>query len=91
MKYRIDEGATGVRITVDGVGGDRDALLSAFSACRDGRCQCPTQAYGELESLEVHDAGDALVLDLRVRPGGKLAVDEIRNCLDFTLAHTGNA
>ncbi len=91
MNYRIDETATGVSITVEQVGTARDALLAAFSACRDGRCQCPTDAYGELEALEVRESGDALVLDLRVRPGGLLRVDEIRRCLDFTLGRARHA
>ncbi|MCB1886324.1 MAG: hypothetical protein KDH20_01845 [Rhodocyclaceae bacterium] len=91
MGYRIEETATGVTITVAQVGDARDSLLAAFSACRDGRCQCPTAAYGELEGLDVQEVGDGLVLDLRVRPGGRLEVDEIRRCLDFTLGQAGLA
>lgn len=86
-EYRIDKSDDGVKVQVDGVGGDQQSgLLDAFKECQEGRCSCPTQEYRKLQSLDVDAGEDSITLSLHAKDGEEIDASEIQKCLDYTVA-----
>jgi hypothetical protein len=53
-----------------------------------GTCGCPTDQYDHLESMDVKSGDGDITVRLQPLHGGRLTTDEIRACLDYTLAQT---
>ena len=86
-KYKVDKVDSGVKVEVTGVQGDQQVdLMEAFKACQEGTCSCPTQEYRKLESLDVSADADGISLDLHAKAGTDIDPDEIKKCLDYTVA-----
>lgn len=83
-KYRIREQETAVGVEVIDVGEKKDRFLEAFAQCQSGSCDCPTDEYAKLASMEVQDADDSISIRLDTKPGEKLDTSEIAACLDYT-------
>ena len=86
--YDITAADEGLAIEISGVGERRDELLSAFSACAEGHCSCPTNEYEKLEAMTLEPSDDALEIHLRAKAGTTLDPDEISRCLDYTVRRT---
>lgn len=83
MKSRIEEVSEGLVVEIDDLSGQRDMLLETFTACREGRCNCPTDEYRKLESLEIEEGETSLKLHLQAKEGSKFEMSEVARCLEF--------
>ena len=86
MRYTITEPDETVEIRVTETGDRAAQLLTSMQECQQGRCACPTDQYERLEGMDVHSGNDAITLTLRPRAGERLDVNELRRCLDYTVA-----
>lgn len=83
-QYQVREDGSGVLIELTEVGTKHEALLGAFGECQAGRCDCPTDEYDKLASMEVSEAGDSIRVRLATKPGEKLNAAQIESCLAHT-------
>jgi len=83
MKSRITEVPEGVVVEIEELHDQRAQLLETFTACREGRCSCPTDEYDKLESLDIEDGESGLKLHLHAKPGATFEVSEIERCLEY--------
>lgn len=82
--YQVREDRTGVVIELTDVGTKQEELLEAFGECQAGRCDCPTDEYQKLASMEVSNARDSIQVRLATKPGEKLNTAQIETCLAYT-------
>ncbi len=88
MRYEITEQDTDVQIQVHDTAGRTEQLLASMQDCQQGRCSCPTDQYDRLAAMNVTATDDEVTVRLQPQPGQRLDPDELRACLDYTLAHT---
>ena len=55
MKSKITKNDNGIEINITEIKGKKEDLLEAFQECSEGRCSCPTQEYGKVETLNIID------------------------------------
>ena len=84
MKHIIKPDSEGLTVEVSEVLEQQEQLLSAFQACREGRCACPTNEYEKLDSLEIAAQGGEINLRLKAKSGQALDSNEIAKCLEHT-------
>jgi hypothetical protein len=82
-KIRNESSAVAIELT--GVAGHQKELLEAFQECQEGSCSCPTDEYKKVASMTVDADERRIAIRLEAKPGVKLNVSEIENCLDYTL------
>jgi len=88
MNYKILENETAsVEIEFNDVSGRKEKLLSDFRKCQNGSCDCPTDQYEELESLQILSEDDSIRLQLHPKKGKCFNINEIENCVRYTLAN----
>lgn len=84
MKHEIKECKNGLDITVDDIKNKKNELLNAFQECKEGRCSCPTEEYKNLESLEIEETKEYIMLHLKSKEGREINKNEINKCLEHT-------
>ena len=87
-KYKIVENKKGLKIQIEEVKGQEEELMTAFQACQEGQCSCPTDEYKKLESMELDQTTDSIKINLISKEGTKLNKQEIEQCLDYTTSQT---
>lgn len=86
MEYRIRDKREDVAITVTDVSApQQDAVLAALQECAEGRCSCPTQQYGKVESLKIERSDAGVVVAMKLKAGETIDRSDIERCLDYTL------
>ena len=83
MKYRIESKPEELDIEVAELEGKRERLLEAFRDCQEGRCSCPSDEYKKLESMEIEQEEDKIVLRLKSKPHASFDKSEIDKCLQY--------
>lgn len=86
--YRIEKKPAGVEIELSDVGDKRDALLSAFNDCAEGRCSCPTNEHEKVASMTVEGGKDRIDIKLEAKADSEFQVSEIAYCLAHTIRTT---
>jgi hypothetical protein len=81
----ITPGSDGVKIQLIGVGQDKAALLETFGACADGSCECSTDDYAKVASMDVNSDGDDITIDVRTVAGETIDPSCITDCLDYAV------
>jgi hypothetical protein len=84
MKYKVTENDNGIDISIADIKDKKNKLMEAFQECKEGRCSCPTEEYKNMESLEIKNDGDDVILHLKSKGGSKINKSEINKCLEFT-------
>ncbi len=84
MKYKIESAESKLNIFIKSKAEEREALLSNFELCQKGQCNCPTDEYKKLQSLNISSLDDELILNLESKPNQVFDINEIKKCLDFT-------
>lgn len=82
-KVNITPGSDGVKIQLIGVGEGKATLLETFGACADGSCECSTDEYEKVASMDVQSDGDAITISVRTKPGETIDPSCISDCLDY--------
>ena len=86
MRYEITEQDAAVQIRVLDTAGRAAILQASMRDCQEGRCRCPTDQYDRLATMHVTATDDEVTAWLQPRPGQHFDPDELRGCLDHTLA-----
>ncbi len=79
----IIPGVDGVKIELIGVGADKATMLETFAGCADGSCECSTEEYAKVESMQVNDLGDDITIDVRTKAGETIDTACISDCMTF--------
>ena len=88
-RYTINQSDEDLTIRVTETGPGADQLLTAFRECQQGRCDCPTDEYEKVSTLDVEsEEGDTITLRLVPKPGQRFDESEIDACLQHTVAKT---
>jgi sirohydrochlorin ferrochelatase len=85
MTYRIDEQSGNIDVRVEKTGADDAEFLAALARCRDGRCECPTDAYDKLEDVRIERDVRGISVHLEAKPGQSISQEAVATCLDYTL------
>ena len=83
--YVLEREGPEMVIRIIGVDDRKDPLLQAFGECRDGACDCPTEEFDKLATVEVISDEEGIVIRLRPMPGESLTDSEIDACVRWTL------
>ena len=84
-KYTIEKKNGELFVGIDSSGLKNTQLLEAFQRCREGRCDCPTDEYDKLESLQIDQDAARISLNLKAKPGQSIAKAAVAACLDHAL------
>ncbi len=84
MKRTIKPDPEGLTIEVSKIAGKEKQLLSEFQACQEGRCDCPTDEYTKLDTLEIDNSVGKISLRLTAKSGQVFDKAEIEKCLEHT-------
>ncbi len=77
-RYTINQSDEDLTIRVTETGPGADQLLTAFRECQQGRCDCPTDEYEKVSTLDVEsEEGDTITLRLVPKPGQRFDESEI--------------
>jgi len=86
VRYEIIEHETDVEIQVSDTAGRTPQVLQSMQGCRAGRCGCPTDQFDRLAGMDVTAGGDEVTLRLQPLPGQHLDLEQLRACMDLTIA-----
>lgn len=86
VRYEISEQGTTVEILVHDAAEHQPQLLASFQDCQSGSCSCPTDQYERLAAMAVDAAGGDVTLWLEPLAGQQFDTDQLRSCLDYTIA-----
>lgn len=87
MKYWLQHDTSGLHIDVEANESEQDRLLHAFRNCQEGKCNCPTDEYHKLESLDIEKNDNEIHLKLTAKPGTEFDDSTINECLKYTVEH----
>ncbi|OOZ36552.1 hypothetical protein [Solemya velesiana gill symbiont] len=84
MKYKITDQADRIDIDLTECEEEKEQLLEALQACREGRCSCPTQEYEKVDTLDIDVSKNEIHLEIKAKKGESIDKDEIEKCLEYT-------
>jgi hypothetical protein len=85
MKKEIKTKQDGLVIKISDVDSKQDELLKNFQACQEGSCDCPSDEYVKLESLDIKSTDKEMVLNLKAKKDQKFDKEEVEKCVDYVL------
>ena len=91
MRYEITEHDSDVEIRVQDAAGRTSQVLTSMQDCQQGRCGCPTDQYDRLAGMDVAATDDEVTVRLLPKTGERFDTDELRACLDYTIAQAEQA
>ena len=73
-------------VNIYNVADKKELILQNLNDCKEGRCSCPTNEYAKLNKLDIqiNEELNEIVLDLEPKMDQKIALSEIKKCLDYT-------
>lgn len=89
MKSSIEQTAEGLRIRAAVPQDKQDALMQELGRCAGGSCSCPTPQYEKLSAIELKATPEGITVDLKVKAGEEVDVEDIQQCLDHTAKQVG--
>ncbi|MBI2312783.1 MAG: hypothetical protein HYU77_09805 [Betaproteobacteria bacterium] len=85
MKFHIEKQGDGLRVHIEGVAGQEQALVEAIRQCRQSAWACPSGECVNIESIADRTEAGIVILTLSARPGVQLDASAIAECLRYTL------
>ena len=85
MKKEIKTKQDGLVIKISDVESKHDELLKNFQACQEGTCDCPSDEYVKLESLDINSSENEMILNLKAKKDQKFDKDEVEKCVDYVV------
>ena len=86
MRYQIRHTDRGLLVEVRDLADDEERLVDAIGACREGRCDCPSEEYLKLGRVDVERRPEGLRIRLEARPGMRLDETQVDRCLAHSRA-----
>lgn len=71
----------GFTIELSGLGDEQTFSLEAFSECASGSCACSSQEYDKVESMQVHDLGNVIEVNVLTKEGASIDPSCVTECL----------
>jgi len=84
-KYKVEKKDQEITVEIEGDGLKTAELHKALQQCREGSCDCPTDEYDKLESMQIELNTDRISLRLRTKPDADIDQAAVAACLDHTL------
>lgn len=81
--FNVIEASDGVTIQLTDVGVEKATLLETFAGCAGGTCECSSDEYEKVESMQVNDLGDNITIDVHTKPGETIDTACIRDCMTY--------
>ena len=93
MESSIKEKNNHIVVNINKIEDKKELILQNLNDCKEGRCSCPTNEYDKLNKLDiqVNDDLSEIILDLEPKKDHKIAVSEIKKCLDYTADKINNS
>jgi hypothetical protein len=85
MKHQIKKDKDRVQIKITETRGNNESLLESFELCQQGQCECHTEEYKKIETMQIDNNEDDIILTLKVKKGQDINKKEIENCVDFAI------
>lgn len=85
MKYHIEKTDSGLKVRIDDVAGQEQALVQAIRQCRQSAWACPSGECMNIGTMEERAENGSILLLLTPRPGAQLNPSGIEECLRYTL------
>lgn len=85
MNYEIEKKAQRISVEIKSRGLRHTELHEVFQRCREGSCDCPTDEYDKLDSMQIQQDTDRISIQLQVKPGLDIDQAAVAACLDHTL------
>lgn len=84
-KYKIEKKEQEITVEIEDSELTNTELQQAFRRCQVGSCDCPTDEYDKLDSMQIEQGRDRLSLRLKNKPGHSIDPNAVAACLDHTL------
>ena len=82
MKHKITTSAEGaVDIHVSASDSERTKLLQGFQLCQTGQCDCPSDEYAKVESMNVNSDDSGIRIRLQAKPDNEIDERKVEECL----------
>lgn len=85
MKYHVEKTDSGLKICIDEVAGQEQALVQAIRQCRQSAWACPSGECMNIGTMEERAENGSVLLLLTPQPGAQLNPSGIEECLRYTL------
>lgn len=85
MKHEIKQQNEKLTIKISGIKDKQNELISSFESCQQGKCDCPTDEYKRLDSMNINSNENDIVLNLKSKQGQFFSKSEIEKCIEFTV------
>lgn len=85
-KIKVTPTKVGSRIEITQLGSSKSAVASQLNDCATGSCTCSTEEFQKVDSIEVHDTGDGLEVDVRTKTGESIDPSCVQECLGESAA-----
>ena len=85
MKHEIKQQNENLTIKISDIKDKQNELLSSFESCQQGKCDCPTNEYKKLDSMDINSNDNDLVINLKSKKGQVFSKSEIEKCIEFTV------
>ncbi len=89
MKHAIEQTSEGLRITAETPQDKQQGLLDELGKCAAGTCSCPSPQYEKLSAIDVSADANAVIVNLKVKPGEQVDRADIEKCLEHTARQVG--
>lgn len=89
MKHVVEQTPEGLRIRASVPIERQQALVDELEKCAGGNCSCPTPQYEKVTGVQVNSGPDGVTVNLTVKPGERVDVADIENCLEHTAKQIG--
>lgn len=84
MKHHVKTSRNGdVKIDVFAKNREQNVLMDGFQKCQSGRCGCPSEAYDQIENIDIDQDADGIRLRLKPKDGAEIDTNEVEKCLDW--------
>ncbi|MEG3640985.1 hypothetical protein [Magnetococcus sp. PR-3] len=85
MKYDIKQNGASLAIDIQtDASEEKAALLQQFQACQSGQCTCPSDAYNQLDKMDVQQVNGHIKIEMTAKEGMQLKAGEVARCIAFT-------
>jgi hypothetical protein len=85
MKHQIIKDKDRLQIKIIETKGNNESLLETFQLCQQGQCECHTEEYKKIDTMQIDTNEDAITLTLKAKKGQELKQQDIENCVDFAI------
>ena len=85
MKHQIKTDKNQLKIKITETKGKNESLLQTFELCQQGHCECHTEEYKKIETIQIDNDKNTITLTLKPKKGQELNRQDIENCVDFAI------